>query len=124
MTASPGSPPNGPLRWGVTLAIGAILPDAIPGSTLEGILNGQLALRADGDFDELFVFDSGDTQPHQGALRGVLTRDLLTGLGMTKGIFYEDFETLAEISRGLGSAMPGIETSQLDESELLQTRGW
>ncbi len=37
---------------------------------------------------------------------------------------YEDFETLAEISRGLGSAMPGIETSQLDESELLQTRGW
>jgi len=37
---------------------------------------------------------------------------------------YKDFGTLAEISRGLGSAMPGIETSKLDESELLQTRGW
>jgi pyridoxal 5'-phosphate synthase pdxS subunit len=37
---------------------------------------------------------------------------------------YRDFDTLAEISRGLGDAMPGIETSKLDESELLQTRGW
>jgi len=37
---------------------------------------------------------------------------------------YQDFDTLAEISRGLGSAMPGIETSKLEESELLQTRGW
>jgi pyridoxal 5'-phosphate synthase pdxS subunit len=37
---------------------------------------------------------------------------------------YKDFSTLAEISRGLGSAMPGIETSKLDESELFQTRGW
>jgi pyridoxal 5'-phosphate synthase pdxS subunit len=37
---------------------------------------------------------------------------------------YKDFDTLAEISRGLGSAMPGIETSKLDESELMQTRGW
>ncbi len=37
---------------------------------------------------------------------------------------FSDFDTLAEISRGLGDAMPGIETSGLDESELLQTRGW
>ena len=37
---------------------------------------------------------------------------------------YKDPGTLAEISRGLGSAMPGIETDKLDESELLQTRGW
>lgn len=37
---------------------------------------------------------------------------------------YKDFDTLAEISRGLGDAMPGIETSKLDESELMQTRGW
>jgi pyridoxal 5'-phosphate synthase pdxS subunit len=37
---------------------------------------------------------------------------------------FKDFDTLAEISRGLGDAMPGIETSKLDESELLQTRGW
>jgi pyridoxal 5'-phosphate synthase pdxS subunit len=37
---------------------------------------------------------------------------------------YQDPKMLAEISRGLGEAMPGIETSKLDESELLQTRGW
>ena len=37
---------------------------------------------------------------------------------------YKDAATLAEISRGLGTAMPGIETSKLAESELMQTRGW
>jgi pyridoxal 5'-phosphate synthase pdxS subunit len=37
---------------------------------------------------------------------------------------FEDPATLVEVSTGLGAAMPGIETSQLDESELLQTRGW
>jgi pyridoxal 5'-phosphate synthase pdxS subunit len=31
---------------------------------------------------------------------------------------------LAEISRGLGPAMPGIEVSNMPESEKLQTRGW
>jgi pyridoxal biosynthesis lyase PdxS len=31
---------------------------------------------------------------------------------------------VAEVSRGLGKAMEGIETSKLDESELMQTRGW
>ncbi len=37
---------------------------------------------------------------------------------------YREPKVLAEISRGLGAAMPGIETSKLPESELLQTRGW
>ena len=37
---------------------------------------------------------------------------------------YKDPAILADVSRGLGEAMPGIETSKLDESELLQTRGW
>ena len=37
---------------------------------------------------------------------------------------YRDPATLAEISRGLGAAMAGLETSNLDESELMQTRGW
>jgi len=37
---------------------------------------------------------------------------------------FEDPATLVEVSSGLGEAMPGIETSKLDESELLQTRGW
>jgi pyridoxal 5'-phosphate synthase pdxS subunit len=37
---------------------------------------------------------------------------------------FRDPAALADISRGLGSAMAGLETSKLDESELLQTRGW
>jgi pyridoxal 5'-phosphate synthase pdxS subunit len=37
---------------------------------------------------------------------------------------YNDPKIVAEVSRGLGKAMPGIETSKLDESELMQTRGW
>jgi pyridoxal 5'-phosphate synthase pdxS subunit len=35
-----------------------------------------------------------------------------------------DPKIVAEVSRGLRSAMHGIETSKLPESELLQTRGW
>jgi pyridoxal 5'-phosphate synthase pdxS subunit len=31
---------------------------------------------------------------------------------------------LAEISRGLGDAMPGIEANKVPETEQLQTRGW
>jgi pyridoxal 5'-phosphate synthase pdxS subunit len=37
---------------------------------------------------------------------------------------YGDPKIVAEVSRGLGDAMPGIETSKLAESELMQTRGW
>jgi pyridoxal 5'-phosphate synthase pdxS subunit len=31
---------------------------------------------------------------------------------------------VAEVSRGLGEAMAGLETATLPESERLQTRGW
>ncbi len=37
---------------------------------------------------------------------------------------FRDPALVAEVSRGLGEAMHGIETSKLQESELLQTRGW
>ena len=37
---------------------------------------------------------------------------------------YQDASIVAEVSRGLGDAMKGIEMSSLAESELLQTRGW
>ena len=37
---------------------------------------------------------------------------------------FNDPKALADVSRGLGKAMPGIETYQLPEEELLQTRGW
>jgi pyridoxal 5'-phosphate synthase pdxS subunit len=37
---------------------------------------------------------------------------------------HQDPAIVLEVSRGLGEAMPGIETSKLAESDLLQTRGW
>jgi pyridoxal 5'-phosphate synthase pdxS subunit len=37
---------------------------------------------------------------------------------------YKDPDVLAKVSEDLGDAMPGIETSKLKESDLLQTRGW
>jgi pyridoxal 5'-phosphate synthase pdxS subunit len=37
---------------------------------------------------------------------------------------WQDAKVVAEVSRGLGEAMRGIETAQLPESERLQTRGW
>jgi pyridoxal 5'-phosphate synthase pdxS subunit len=38
--------------------------------------------------------------------------------------YYQDPVKLLEASEELGEAMPGIETSKLPESELMQTRGW
>ncbi|MBW2732928.1 MAG: pyridoxal 5'-phosphate synthase lyase subunit PdxS [Deltaproteobacteria bacterium] len=37
---------------------------------------------------------------------------------------WQDKKKLAEISAGLGAAMPGIELSTLSESERMSTRGW
>jgi pyridoxal 5'-phosphate synthase pdxS subunit len=37
---------------------------------------------------------------------------------------FRDADILAKVSEDLGDAMPGIETSKLKESDLLQTRGW
>ena len=37
---------------------------------------------------------------------------------------YNDPKIVAEVSRGLGDAMPGLEIAQIPESELLAVRGW
>ena len=37
---------------------------------------------------------------------------------------YKDPKIVAEVSRGLGPAMPGLEPSKLAEGERLETRGW
>jgi len=37
---------------------------------------------------------------------------------------WSDPKVVAEVSRGLGEAMPGLETTAMPESERLQTRGW
>ncbi len=38
--------------------------------------------------------------------------------------FYQDFGKVLEASEELGLGMPGLDLSKLEESELLQTRGW
>ncbi|WP_440897364.1 pyridoxal 5'-phosphate synthase lyase subunit PdxS [Amphibacillus sp. Q70] len=37
---------------------------------------------------------------------------------------YQDYELIARISKGLGTAMKGIEISQLSDEERMQNRGW
>jgi pyridoxal 5'-phosphate synthase pdxS subunit len=37
---------------------------------------------------------------------------------------YNDPKVLAEVSKGLGEAMPGLEISKIAEAERMQTRGW
>jgi len=37
---------------------------------------------------------------------------------------WKDPKVVAEVSRGLGEAMPGLETARIPEAERLQTRGW
>ncbi|MED4081711.1 pyridoxal 5'-phosphate synthase lyase subunit PdxS [Halalkalibacterium halodurans] len=37
---------------------------------------------------------------------------------------YEDYDLIAKLSKGLGTAMKGIEISTLDASERMQERGW
>ncbi len=37
---------------------------------------------------------------------------------------YQDPQIIAEVSKGLGEAMVGLELSQIPESELLARRGW
>ena len=37
---------------------------------------------------------------------------------------WQDAKVVAEVSRGLGEAMPGLEIAQIPESERLATRGW
>lgn len=38
--------------------------------------------------------------------------------------YYDCPEVLAEISRGLGEAMPGIDVRKLSDEERLAVRGW
>ena len=38
--------------------------------------------------------------------------------------YYKDAEKLLEASEELGEAMPGLDISKMQESELMQTRGW
>jgi pyridoxal 5'-phosphate synthase pdxS subunit len=37
---------------------------------------------------------------------------------------FKDAKIIAEVSRGLGSAMPGLEIGDIPQSDLLASRGW
>jgi pyridoxal 5'-phosphate synthase pdxS subunit len=39
-------------------------------------------------------------------------------------LHYKDPKEVLKASEGLGEAMPGLDVRRLDESDLLQTRGW
>ncbi len=38
--------------------------------------------------------------------------------------YYKDFDKLAEISAGLGDAMPSLDVRKLDDTQLMASRGW
>jgi pyridoxal 5'-phosphate synthase pdxS subunit len=70
-----------------------------------------MQLGADGVFVGSGIFKSSDPAVRAKAIVEATTH-------------YNDPEVLARVSQGLGEAMTSISTAGLDESELLETRGW
>ena len=70
-----------------------------------------MQLGADGVFVGSGIFKSEDPATTANAIVQATTH-------------FDDPKIIAEVSRGLGGAMSGIEAAKLPESELLQTRGW
>jgi len=71
----------------------------------------MMQLGVDGVFVGSGIFKSSDP-----ARRGKAIVEAVT--------HYNDAVILAEISKGLGEAMPGLEISAIPEAELLAQRGW
>ena len=71
----------------------------------------MMQLGAESVFVGSGIFKSGDPQRRADAIVQATTH-------------YLDADLLARVSEDLGEAMVGIDISRLDESELLQTRGW
>jgi pyridoxal 5'-phosphate synthase pdxS subunit len=71
----------------------------------------MMQLGAEAVFVGSGIFKSADPAPRARAIVRATTH-------------FEDPAVLAEVSRGLGGAMSGIETAKLEPSELMQTRGW
>jgi pyridoxal 5'-phosphate synthase pdxS subunit len=70
-----------------------------------------MQLGADGVFVGSGIFKSDDPAPRAKAIVEATTH-------------FQDPEVLARVSQGLGEAMASISTASLDESQLLETRGW
>ena len=71
----------------------------------------MMQLGCDGVFVGSGIFKSNDPASYARSIVEAVT-------------FYEDPQIVAKVSRGLSEAMPGIEISELSETERLQTRGW
>jgi pyridoxal 5'-phosphate synthase pdxS subunit len=71
----------------------------------------MMQLGVDGVFVGCGIFKAADPPPRAKAIVEAVTH-------------YNDPGILAEISKGLGEAMPGLEISAIPEAELLAQRGW
>jgi len=71
----------------------------------------MMQLGVDGVFVGSGIFKSSDPAPRAKAIVEAVTH-------------FDDPEVIAEVSRGLGDAMPGIEISAIPANERLQERGW
>jgi pyridoxal 5'-phosphate synthase pdxS subunit len=71
----------------------------------------MMQLGVDGVFVGSGIFKSADPARRAKAIVQAVT-------------YFDDPAMLAEISKGLGEAMPGLEISQIAPAELLATRGW
>ncbi|MEI6511991.1 MAG: pyridoxal 5'-phosphate synthase lyase subunit PdxS [bacterium] len=71
----------------------------------------MMKLGAEAVFVGSGIFKSADPAPRAKAIVDSVT-------------YYKDPKALAEISKGLGDAMPGLDIRTMDEKELMATRGW
>lgn len=71
----------------------------------------MMQLGAEAVFVGSGIFKSQDPAPRAKAIVDATT-------------YFNDPKKIAELSKGLGSAMEGIDIRQLDEKEMLSTRGW
>jgi pyridoxal 5'-phosphate synthase pdxS subunit len=71
----------------------------------------MMQLGAEAVFVGSGIFKSEDPAPRAKAIVDATTH-------------YMDFKLIAELSKGLGKAMDGIDIRQLDEKDLMATRGW
>jgi pyridoxal 5'-phosphate synthase pdxS subunit len=71
----------------------------------------MMHLGADGVFVGSGIFKSENPEKYARAIVEATTH-------------YEEYELIAHLSKGLGSAMPGIEISRLAKEDRMQERGW
>jgi len=71
----------------------------------------MMQLGAEGVFVGSGIFKSSDPEARATAIVKAVTH-------------YKDPSIIAEVSRGLGSAMPGLDIKSIPEDSLLATRGW